>query len=73
MAKRKSVEPTGRGLFAGHATPRRRVRPQRALFIPHLLREKADNNLLEEAQSKAHEIAVHWADLETNGHLPEYK
>ena len=73
MAKRQNVESSGRGLFDEQSAHRRRLRPQRALFIPHLLREKADNNLLEEEQGKAHEIAVHWADLETNGHLPEYK
>jgi hypothetical protein len=52
----------------------RRIRRQRALFIPRFLREASTSlHLQGEAQEKAHAIAVRWADLETVGHLPQYK
>jgi len=52
----------------------RRIRRQRALFIPRFLREAASGMPLKgEAQDKAHAIAIRWADLETAGHLPQYK
>ncbi len=52
----------------------RRIRRQRALFIPHLLRDAAASLALQgPAQDRAYTIAVRWADLETEGHLPEYQ
>lgn len=52
----------------------RRLRRQRALFIPRFLREAAASLLLQgEAQDQAYQLAVRWAELETNGHLPKYK
>lgn len=52
----------------------RRVRRQRALFIPHLLREAGQNQQLAGlAQDKAYATAVHWANLETDGELAKHK
>lgn len=52
----------------------RRIRRQRALFIPRFLTEAASNlQLRGPAQDRAYEIALRWAELETNGHLPQYK
>lgn len=51
----------------------RRIRRQRALFIPRFLREAASSlQLKDEAQEKAYAIALRWADLGSNGHLPKY-
>ncbi len=51
-----------------------RFRRQRALFIPHSLKEAAANKRLSgDAQDRAYHIAVKWADLESAGHLAEYK
>lgn len=75
MAKiRKQAHAPG-GLFAEHEKRyEKRLRRQRALFIPRFLREAASNLMLKTpAQDRAFEIAVRWADLETDGHLPEYK
>jgi hypothetical protein len=50
------------------------MRRQRALFIPRFVTEAAANlQLAGPAQDKAHQIALHWAALETNGHLPKCK
>ena len=44
------------------------------LFIPRFLREAAANRQLQTAaRDAAYQIALRWADLETNGHLPQYK
>ena len=75
MAKRKSTEYNGPSLFDVQI-PReeRKIRRQRALFIPRFLREAAASNLLAgEQRDQAHAIVVRWADLETKGHLPAYK
>src|SRR5439155_25013817 len=63
------------GLFEEHERQlARRLRRQRALFIPHFLREAAANMQLRGvAQDKAHAIVLRWAELETSGHLPRYK
>lgn len=78
MARRKAPTRPGPDLFEEqnrqlvHQTQRRRR--QRALFIPRFLREAAANmQLRDAAQDRAYEIAVHWADLETDGHLPQFK
>ncbi len=65
----------GRGLFEEQERHlERRIRRQRALFIPHFLRDAAsDVRLKDAAQDTAHAILVRWADLETNGHLPQFK
>jgi hypothetical protein len=72
MAKRKTAG--GPDLFAEqHRALERRLRRQRALFIPRFLREQADSALLKgDAQDRAYAKAVEWADLERQGHLPEY-
>lgn len=75
MARRKNNVHNGPGLFdeqARHLT--RRIRRQRALFIPRFVREAAgDARLRGEAQDRAYATAVRWAELETSGRLPKYK
>ena len=75
MARHNSGDSNGPGLYDEHERQlERRLRRQRALFIPRLLSEAAAQaHLKGEAQDRAHAIAVQWADLETNGHLPQYK
>ncbi len=75
MARRKNHTPDGPGLFdVQERDLARRIRRQRALFIPRFLREAASSlHLKDAAQDKAHEIAIRWAELETTGRLPEYK
>jgi len=75
MARRKSRTHDGPGLFEEQERERiRRTRRQRALFIPKYLAEAAKSKHLEgAAQDRAHEIAVRWADLESKGHLPQFK
>lgn len=75
MARRKNGNHNGPGLFDEQERQlERRIRRQRALFIPRFLREASLNlHLRNEAQDKAYEIALRWADLETKGHLPQYK
>src|SRR5947208_17063683 len=75
MAQRKKPIPNGPGLFeAQERQLERRLRRQRALFIPRFLRDAAKNFHLDDvAQDQAYKIAVHWADLESKGHLPEFK
>lgn len=74
MARRKT-KAEGPDLFAEqHRELERRLRRQRALFIPRFLQEAAASGLLRgDAQDRAHARAVEWADLERQGHLPEYK
>lgn len=61
MAKRKKVVYNGRGLFDEQIQQHeRKVRRQRALFIPKFLREAAASNLLEgEARDRAYQIVFH--------------
>jgi hypothetical protein len=75
MAKKKAAEQGNPRLFEQHERALdRRIRRQRALFIPRYLREAAANQQLSgTAQDKAHAIAVRWADLETSGQLAKHK
>jgi hypothetical protein len=75
MARRKPPPPNGPGLFDEQERHlERRLRRQRALFIPRLLREAAASFQLQgEAREHAYQIAIRWANLETSGHLPGYK
>ncbi len=82
MAQRKIEPPGGPSLFElqererleQKAAVQRRVRRQRAMFIPRLLTETAVSFPLAGAtRDAAYEIALRWADLETTGHLPQYK
>jgi hypothetical protein len=77
MARRKNRRPDGPNIFEEYDGPHaRRIRRQRALFIPRFLTEAGASLLLAgPAQDRAHQIAIRWADLETNGHLhrPDYK
>ncbi|MBS0209671.1 MAG: N-6 DNA methylase [Planctomycetes bacterium] len=52
----------------------RRIRRQRALFIPHLLRNASSSALLRgERQDAAYKTIEHWAELETRGDLKQYR
>ncbi|HEX3150333.1 MAG TPA: DNA methyltransferase [Gemmataceae bacterium] len=75
MPPRKTTTPGRPGLFDVHEKHlERRLRRQRALFIPRLLSEAADSLMLKgAARDIAYEIALRWADLETAGHLPQFK
>ncbi len=73
MAKRTTHAHEGLRLFDERGLDRR-VRRQRALFIPKLVRaEAAGKHLGGSAQDRAHAIAVHWADLESSGELAKHK
>jgi hypothetical protein len=75
MARRKNRIDNGPSLYEEeerHLT--RRTRRQRALFIPRFLTEAgANRQLAGAAQDRAHEIALRWAGLETDGQLSKYK
>ncbi|NUQ67323.1 MAG: N-6 DNA methylase [Phycisphaerales bacterium] len=75
MAKKKAAEQANPRLFEQHERALdRRIRRQRALFIPKYIVEAAANQQLSgAAQDKAYAIAVRWADLETSGHLAKHK
>jgi hypothetical protein len=75
MARRKNSIHNGPGLFDEQERHlERRIRRQRALFIPRYLSEAAASFKLQGAvQDRAYEIALRWANLETSGHLPRYK
>jgi len=75
MARRKSRIHDGPGLFEEQERRlARRIRRQRALFIPRLLHEAASNEQLKgPAQDRAHAIALRWAERETTGHLVQDK
>ncbi len=75
MARKKSGAHNGPSLFeAQERHLDRRVRRQRALFIPRLLSAEAMKlQFKDAAQERAYEIALRWAALETGGHLPKYK
>jgi len=69
MARRKSRIPDGPGLYEEQERRlTRRIRRQRALFIPRFLREAASNvQLKDAAQERAYEIVWrHW-HLERDG------
>lgn len=74
MAKRTKRAKDGPLLYEHHARAhQRRIRRQRALFIPRFLSDAASDQRLSGApRDHAHEIAVRWADLETSGALPEH-
>jgi len=75
MARRKTTDQNGPGLFDEQVRRlERRIRRQRALFIPHLLRDAALSlRLRNEAQDRAFAIALDWANLESSGRLTEFK
>src|SRR4051794_39484956 len=75
MARRKNQIPNGPGLFEDQERHlERRLRRQRALFIPRFLRDAAANiQLKNAAQDRAYAIALQWAELESTGHLPGFK
>ena len=75
MAKKKAAEQSSFRLFEQHErVMERRIRRQRALFIPHFLREAAaDYQLAGAAQDKAYALAIRWADLETSGDLVKHR
>jgi len=72
---RKPLTPESPRLFAHYEqSTERRIRRQRALFIPRLVREAAKHVALSgPAQDKAYAIAVQWADLESSGKLAKHK
>jgi hypothetical protein len=75
MAKRPTKAKDGPRLFEQHEQALdRRIRRQRALFIPKFVKEAAASQQLSgTAQDKAYALAVRWADLETSGHLAKHK
>lgn len=75
MARRKHQIQDGPSLFESQERQlERRVRRQHALFIPRLLRDEARNFQLQgEAQDRAFDIVVRWADRETSGQLSKDK
>lgn len=75
MAKKTTAQGFDNRLFAAHEIAHaRRIRRQRALFIPKFLREVATSKTLADTQQdRAYKIAVRWADLHASGHLAEHK
>lgn len=75
MAKRKLSTPSGPSLYElQQRAETRRLRRQRALFIPRFLQEAARSFLLSGAdQDRAHAVAVRWADLESSGQLARHR
>ncbi len=75
MAKRPAKAKDGPRLFESHEQAYvRRIRRQRALFIPKFVREAAANQGLSgSAQDKAYALTVRWADLESSGNLAQHK
>jgi hypothetical protein len=71
MGKRKASQPAGQVLeLERDWRTVRHVRRQRALFIPRFVRiESDDQQLAGMGQDRAYEIAVQWAELESQGHL----
>ena len=71
MAKIKAKIPTGPDLFATQSrTHDRRLRRQRALFIPRFVTLAAEKQQLKgDAQDNAYAIALRWADRESDGTL----
>ncbi|HMN42553.1 MAG TPA: Eco57I restriction-modification methylase domain-containing protein [Phycisphaerales bacterium] len=75
MAKRPDKAKDGPRLFERHEQALdRRIRRQRALFIPKLLRRAAgEPDHFSPSQLRAHKIAIRWADLESSGSLAKHK
>jgi hypothetical protein len=75
MARKKTPVPFGPNLFEEQERHRmRRIRRQRALFIPRFLHEAGANLHLKDAkQDKAFAVALRWANLETDGYLVHHK
>ena len=75
MGKRSTPKEFDPKLFAAHEIAEtRRLRRQRALFIPRFLRDVAKaESLRGAAQDHAHSIAVRWADLHASGRLFQHK
>ena len=71
MARRKNGTQPGRGLFDEQERQlERRLRRQRALFIPHLLRDAAASLQLKgEQRDRAHAIAIRWGACKASGTL----
>jgi len=74
MAKKKRANPQD-GLFAAQERiEQRRLRRQRALFIPHILRNAAaSEQLAGDQQEETYQTILEWADYETSGKLFEAK
>jgi hypothetical protein len=71
MAKRKERTTNAPDLFAEQSLAHdRRIRRQRALFIPRLVTQAAEKQSLHgDDQANAHAILLRWADRETAGTL----
>ncbi|MBL8745334.1 MAG: hypothetical protein JNK58_03150, partial [Phycisphaerae bacterium] len=75
MARKQPTAPREGRLFEHQEQEHsRRLRRQRALFIPRYVEEIARNQQLTgAAQDSAYAIALRWADLETTGRLASHK
>ena len=74
MAKRNSIESSLPTFFDPDDRATRRLRRQRALFIPKFLQQEAAGaHLALAAQDNAFKIATHWANLESSGELAKHK
>lgn len=75
MAKKTAAPAQDTRLFATHErATERRIRRQRALFIPRFLREAGvAKDLAGERQDKAYDILLRWAALETSGKLHAHR
>ncbi len=74
MGKRKSTESSLPTFFDPDDRATRRLRRQRALFIPKYLQQEAVGaHLAIAAQENAFKIATQWAGLETSGALAQHK
>lgn len=75
MAKKPPPTP-GTTLFVDYERKtERRIRRQRALFIPRMLKKAAGGEMKfsGEDRDRAHAIILRWADQESAGHLPGHK
>jgi hypothetical protein len=75
MAKRTPSSIEGPSLYElQERAENRRLRRQRALFIPRFLQEAAKSaHLATESRERAYAIAVRWAGLQTTGQLAKHK
>lgn len=75
MARKSANQPPSPRLFEHHERElTRRLRRQRALFIPkYVAAAGSDVNLTGKPQDRAYEIAVRWAELESSGWLADKK
>lgn len=73
MAKKRAATAANPQLFEQHErAQQRRLRRQRALYIPRFLEAAAQSAAFPtEEQERAYRIAAKWADLETKGHLAD--